>query len=392
VAEKVKDSFPDIPIVIGGIHPTIFAVEILKKYNYIDYVVLGEGEITFLELVKCIADSNRSVDCLDGIAFRQGGVVKLNPKTKFIENLDALPFVDYSLIDLKDYEINTSHWYSPKKIKIGRPFSILSSRSCPERCNFCSMGLLNGRKIRFRSPRHVADEIQYLYDNYDARYFHFIDDNMTFDKKRTLEICREIIKRNINIQFDTPNGLAIRRLDKETVDAMVAAGLVRVSLAIESGSDYIRNEIIRKRVSKKKIYEVVNHCASHRHLYIKLFFIIGMPEETHDTLQETYKMIKELPHDFPSIHFATPYPGTKLFEDCIRNGLLPYKSEEYVSFGEFHHDPEKPHFKPYKLTKEDLVEFRAKCYDYINRKKSASKYPRNYPMRYVEFEPKGTCL
>lgn len=382
IAKKIKDISSEIPVVIGGIHPTLFAGEILRKYSFIDYVVIGEGDITFLELVKGITNNSNSLSSIDGIAFRIGGDVKQNPKTKFIENLDSLPFVDYSSINLKDYEINTSHWYSPKNILINRPFSILSSRSCPERCNFCSMHSSNGPRVRSRSPSHVVDEIQFLYDNYGANYFHFTDDNMTFDKKRTLGICEEIIKRNLNIQFDTPNGLAIKRLDQEVIDALVDAGLVRVSLAIESGSEFIRNHVIGKNLKTEKICEVVENCAKHDHLYIKLFFIVGMPEETHETLEETFEMIKKLPHDFPSIHFATPYPGTKLFGYCKKNGLLPHRADSYMDFDEFHHDPEIPHIKPHNLTKDDLIKFRDKCYDYFYQKKDAANRPYNIPLRY----------
>lgn len=380
VSERIKSIYPEVKIAIGGIHPTIFAAEILKKYGCIDYVVVGEGETAFLELIRKI-ENNVSMENIDGIVFRENGSVKYNHKTKYIEKLDILPFVDYGIIDLEDYSINTKHWYSPKGMEISRPFSILSSRSCPERCNFCSMFILNGPKIRFRSANNVVDEMQNLFDKYGANYFHFIDDNMTYDQNRMLGICSEITERKLNIQFDTPNGISIKRLSKEVIDAMVSAGLVRVSLAIESGSDYIRNEVIRKNLSREKIYEIVNYFATHRHVYIKLFFIIGFPEETKETLEDTYRMIKELPHDFPCIHFATPYPGTRLFDDCVSNNLLPYGKEEYVDMSEFHHDPAMPHFKPYNLSKKELVRFRNKCYRYINSEKAKSGLPRNYPMR-----------
>ena len=384
IAQKTKEIFPKVPIIIGGIHPTIFAKEILKKYNFIDYVIIGEGENTFLELIKYLTGNSEPSVFTDGIAFREKNEIKLIPKMKFEDNLDELPFIDYSLIDINEYKMDTSSWYSPKKLKVGQPFSIISSRSCPNRCTFCSMRLVHGPKFRFRSSENVLDEMESLYNNYNVRYFQFMDDNITFDKNRILEICHGIKKRNMNIQFDTPNGMAINRLDKEIIQAMFEAGMICTSLGIESGSEYIRNKIMKKGLNNEKIYEIVNECAKYKHLFIKGFFIIGMPEETHETLQETYEMIKKLPFDKISVNFVSPYPGTELFNCCIENNLLFYKTEEYVDIEIFQDSDASPHFKPYNLTKDDLIKFREKCFDYMREKRAASHLPSNYPLRYNE--------
>lgn len=384
IARKIKDRFPDIPIAVGGIHPTLFAREILEKYTYIDYVVIGEGEYTFLELIKCITTNKQELlGSMDGIAFRRKGDIILNPKTKFIDNLDALPFVDYNSVNVEDYRMDTSGWYSPKKIKIGQPFPIISSRSCPQRCNFCSMWLLGGPHFRPRSPDNVVDEMEHLYNAFNVRYFQFMDDNLTYDKKRILEICNGILKRNMDIQFDTPNGVAISRLDQETIGAMVNAGLIRISIAIESGSEYIRNKVMGKGLLTEKIYEVVEACAKHSQLFINSFFIIGMPQETDKTLDDTYEMIKRLPLDKFAINFATPFPGTRLFDYCIEHKLLPYKFEDYVD-NELLQPRTEPHFKPHNLTIDALIIFKEKCFDYLREKRRNSNLPNNYPFRYKE--------
>lgn len=382
IARQIKEMFPNIPIVIGGIHPTLFPKEILGKYNYIDYIIIGEGESTFLDLVEYIVGKKHSLASIDGIAFWNKGGIKLNPKTKFISNLDSLPFPDYSILDVNDYRMDTSKWYSPKNIKVGQPFPIISSRSCPQHCTYCSMWLVHGRGIRFRSPDNVLNQMEYLYSNYGARYFQFMDDNLTFDKKRTLEICNGILERKMDIQFDTPNGVAINRLDQEVIDAMVDAGLIRISIAIESGSEYIRNKVMRKALKTEKIYEITEACAKHNHLFINGFFIIGMPQETHETLEETYEIITKLPLDKSSIFFATPYPGTELFDYCIKNNLLPYKVGDYIDIDNLQPKVDKPHFKPYALTMDDLIQFRKKCYDYLIEKRMNFNLPDNYPLRY----------
>lgn len=384
IAKKSKEVFPKTPIAIGGIHPTIFAKEILKKYSFIDYVVIGEGETTFLELVKRLTGNGGSSTFTNGIAFRKNNKIKLVPKMRFEDNLDAIPFIDYNLINVNEYKMDTSTWYSPKKIKVGQPFTIISSRSCPNRCTFCSMWLVHGPRFRFRSAKNVLDEMESLYNNYGVRYFQFMDDNITFDKKRILEICRGIKKRKMNIQFDTPNGMAINRLDKELIEAMVEAGLIFSGFGIESGSEYIRNEIMKKGLMNEKIYEIVSECAKYKHLFIKGFFIIGMPEETQETLQDTYEMMKKLPLDKISMGFAAPYPGTELFNCCIKNKLLPYKIEEYLDVKVLQSSDQHPYFKPYNLTKDDLIKFRKKCFSYMKEKRAASPLPDNYPLRYNE--------
>jgi len=382
IAKSVKNNFPGTPIVIGGIHATIFSKEILKKYNFIDFVIVGEGEESFLSLVNSISRGGTNVAAIDGLAYRVDAEVILNPKTKFIADPDILPFPDYNAINIQEYNMDTSGWYSPKGLKIGQPYNVITSRSCPQRCSFCSMWLVHGLKTRVRSAENVLDEIEFLYKEYDVRYFEFMDDNMTFEKQRTLDICRGILKRKLDIQFATPNGVAMNRLDKEIVDALVEAGMIWISVAPESGSEFIRNKCMGKGLSNEKIYEIVNACAAHKKLFIKGFFIIGMPQETHQTLEDTYKMIKELPLDKFALNFATAYPGTRLFDYCIQNGLIKYQLEDYMDIEDLQFRSNKPHFKPHNLELDDLIVFQNKGYAYMEELRSKSKVPGNYPLRY----------
>lgn len=382
IAGETKRKFPRIPIVIGGIHPTIFADDILRRYDFIDYIIIGEGEFSFLQLVGFLNHDGPSLEAIDGIAFRNKGDIRLNPKTKFIDVLDELPFADYEILNIKDYEMDTANWYSPKGIKVGQPFPIISSRSCPNRCNFCSMRLVHGPKLRYRSSNNVLDEMELLYNRYNVTYFRFIDDNLTFNKKRILEICQGIVKRNLNIQFDTPNGVAVNRLDAEIIDAMIDAGLVKISLAIESGDEFIRNKIMRKNLSTEKIFEIAESCLKYNHLFIVGYFIIGMPEETHETLTGTYEMIKRLPLDYFAVNFATPYPGTELFDLCIKSDLLFHKTEDYVDIDDLQYGSIRPHLKPFNLTIDDLLNFQIECRDLLEEKRAISDLPVNFPLRF----------
>jgi len=390
IARRIKKDFPGIPIVIGGIHATAFEKDILQRYSFIDYTILGEGEYSFLKLVNALCEKSTRFDTIDGLVFRREGEIVENPKRHFIKDLDRLPFVDYSILNIEEYyNVDRSKWYNPKGLKIGQPFPIISSRSCPNRCSFCSMWLVHGPKFRARSSANVLDEMSYLYDRYGVRYFQFMDDNMTIDRRRALEIFRGIVQRKMDIQFDTPNGLGIKYLDEELIDTMVAAGMAMISVAIESGSEYIRNKVMHKNLKTQAIYEIIESAARYDQLFIKGFFVIGMPQDTHETLYASYDMIKKLPFDKISVNYATPYPGTELFDYCIKNNLLPYKREKYIDVEMYQDSDYNPHFEPHELTYKDLIEFRKKCFDVIKEKRMQSGIPYNFPLRYKKKAERG---
>jgi len=364
-----KKHFEEIPIVIGGIHPTIYAQNILEECPSIDWIILAEGEESTVQMVNAIKDGAYAFDKIDGFAYRKNGHVIINPKTKYIQDIDTIPFPAYDLINIEDYYEDTSIWHNPKNLPIDTSLPIISSRSCPNRCNFCSMFMVMGPHWRPRSPKNVVDEIEFLYNKYNHHHFSFMDDNFTLNKKRTIEICSEIVNRGLDIQFETPNGLSINTLDEAVMNALVSAGLVRVSLAIESGSEYIRNKIMGKNLSTEKIYEAVDLAKRYKQLYTKAFFIIGMPEETHETLEETYNMISKIDVDRIYLQNIIPFAGTKVFEQSVRDNLLVdlspkmlYKSDElYLT------NYDRFFIKPYNLDIEDLRAFRKKCDELIER-------------------------
>lgn len=369
----IKSAFKNIPIVIGGIHPTIYAKEILQNCPSIDWVVLGEGEKTILDLVSAMKNQIGGIEKIPGIAYRKNGEVIINPKMDYIKNIDEIPFPAYDLIRLEDYYVDTSQWHNPKKLPINTSIPIISSRSCPNRCPFCCIYYTMGYIWRARSAQNVVSEIEYLYHTYNHRHFSIMDDNFSLSKSRVLEICRLIIKKKMNIQFDTPNGLSMRTLDGEVIDAMVSAGMVRTAFAIESGSDYIRNEIIKKYLSRKKIYEIIGLTKKYPELHVSAFFIVGMPEETEKTLMDTYNMIKDI--NVNKIHLMNiiPFPGTKVYEQALRDNLLiDINPDEIYKSDEFYLRKDNRFFiKPYKLDISALRQFRAQIDELVSSQKKS---------------------
>ncbi|MFH1351958.1 MAG: radical SAM protein [bacterium] len=366
-----REKFCDIPVVAGGIHPTIYATDILKNCPSVDWIVLGEGEESAVQLVNVLKKGGSEFGGIDGIAYKHNGKIVVNPKTKFIEDADTIPFPAYDLVDLKDYYVDTSNWHNPKNLPINTSVPIISSRSCPRRCSFCSMFRNMGPSWRPRSPENVVDEIEFVYNKYSHRHFSFMDDNLTLKKSHVLGICNLIAKRNLDIQFETPNGLSIITLDEEVMDALVSAGMVRTGLAIESGSDFIRNKIMKKNLPREKIYEVVELTRKYEHLFVNAFFIMGMPEETRETLQDTYDMIRDINVDKVLLMNIVPFAGTEVFEQALRDGLLVDCVPEnlYMAGDRYFTNYGRFFIKPYKLELDDLREFRKKCDDLIAKKK-----------------------
>jgi len=372
---SIKKKYPIIPIVIGGIHPTIYPKEIMANCPSIDWIVLGEGEETIVKLINTVKTGRYDFDQIDGFAFRNNGTIVVNPKTTYIKELDTIPFPAYHLVSFKDYYEDTSKWHNPKELSFKTSIPIITSRSCPNRCSFCSMFMVMGPKWRDRSPQNVVDEIEYVYSKYNQNHFSFMDDNLTLKKSHVLEICNQILKRKLNIQFETPSGISIKSLDEEVLDALVSAGLVRVSLAIESGSDFIRNKIMKKHLSKQKIYEIVHLAKRYKHLYIKAFFIIGLPEETHETLSETYHMIQEINVDRVYLQNIVPFPGTEVFKQALRDNLLVDINPEtlYKSDALYLTNYSRYFIKPYQLDLKDLQKFRDKCDSLIEEQNADKK-------------------
>ena len=358
----VKEIFNDSITVIGGIHATSFSEEILLECQSIDFIVIGEGEITLEKLLLKLMSGDSDYKSIDGFAYRdQFGSVFVNKKTKYIDNIDDIAFPAYHLVNMDDYRIDTHTWHNPKGLEIKASIPIITSRGCPINCNFCPMSSVMGKKYRRRTVDNVYSELDLLYTKYGHTYFSFMDDNLTLDKKFIIELCNRIIDSGMNIQIDTTNGVSVNTLDGEVIDAMVRAGLVRVALAIESGSSAIRDRM-GKSMSREKILEVVSIFRNYPSVFVRGFFILGMPEDTNETLNDTYELINEINIDSNEVCNLIPFPGTTLFAQAVRDNLFTdetclndlWKSTYVLS--------QRDYFilKPYKLEIDEMKHWREK--------------------------------
>ena len=372
ISSRIKERFPEVKIIVGGIHTTLFAKEIIDNCPEIDAAAIAESDLDFPKLLRYFFE-DESIDDLDGYCLRINGETVYIPKTLFIQDLDSIPLPGYELVSFKDYEVDTTGWWNPDGIDINPIVMPLStSRSCPGRCNYCSTHLAMGGKYRARSAERVFAEINYLYGKYGVNFFKIHDANFTFDRERVNKICEMIIENGIKVYFDT-SSISIATLDEKLVDMMRKAGCIMSNLAVESGSDFIRNDIMRRRVSREQIVNAFKMCKS-AGIVVGANIIIGMPEDTEETQQETAEMIREI-EVTGDLHLfeANPFPGTRLFEQCLRDGLFVndfsadslWDGKESWRFSKkipssIPRIPQKParefYIRPYNLSLERLVE------------------------------------
>lgn len=318
IARLIKKVDPGIKIIVGGVHPTIFPKDTVSNQE-IDYVIIGEGEESLLQLIKTLESGNKKSKInVDGCAYKREGQIIENSKLHFIENLDTLPYPARDLLPMDYYFKKGTVLYGLGQRKAA---TILTSRSCPYRCTFCSVNLIQGLKLRMRSAANVYGEIEELVKKYGVEEILVLDDNFTFDKKRAIDLCRMILRKKLKFRWNTPNGVRADRLDAELVSTMKRAGCVNICIGVESGNDRIRNEVIRKGLEREKIEKALKVCAKVG-MPVTGFFILGTPGETEETFKDTLTMVRSMPFSMISTFFFVPIAGTKLYDDSVKNGYI----------------------------------------------------------------------
>ena len=307
VAALVKNVDHNIPVVVGGAHPSCMPEYVIRDPN-IDFLVIGEGEMIFLDLIKKI---DENVSCLDikGLWSKVDGKIEKNAKREFIKDLDSIPFPAWHLLPIEKYiKIGQAHGSQKRK----RFASIITSRGCPGNCVFCSIHSVWGYNWRARTPENVVSEIEKLVSEYKIREIHFEDDNLTLSKQRMAKICDLIIERNLDISWTTPNGVAVNTLDLDLLEKMKKSGCYQLSFGIESGDPYVLREIIHKPINLGTVRTVIDW-SKKLGIWTHGFFVLGFPGESSENIRHTITFAKESNLDSANFFIATPYPGTQLY-------------------------------------------------------------------------------
>lgn len=326
VASIVKEIDKNIITILGGHHPSVRPIETLSFEN-VDFVVIGEGEISVPELIRKLKlQDYNELKNIAGIGYKENGSPVLTSPRKLIQDLDALPFPARHLVPMEEYfnAMKTKKGSRPSYTFNDRWTSIITSRGCVYNCNFCSIHLTMGRKFRARSPENIIREIKQVIKDYDIKHINFEDDNLTFNKKRAEHIFQMMIEDKLNITWSTPNGIRVESIDEEMVKKMKDSGCKRIFVAPESGVQRVVNQIIGKNLDLKKIENAVSLFKKHG-IIIDGSFVIGFIGETKKEIWSTIKYalkLKKMGMAVAGIHIATPYYGTRLYEEAKQKGFL----------------------------------------------------------------------
>jgi radical SAM superfamily enzyme YgiQ (UPF0313 family) len=298
ILKYCKSLNKDILTIIGGPHVTFSPVETLNEAHWIDIVVRGEGEQTMLD----IANGKKLAD-IDGIAFRTDGYVKLTPERCSIENLDELPLPARHLFPLSRYQA------------LDTPASLITSRGCPFNCIFCVGSKMGGRRMRYRNPKLILDEIEHCL-SLGFKEVNFEDDLLTINHRHLYAILDGIMERGLKFQWR-----AFSRVDTvnpEMLLRMKQAGCIGLLYGVESGNQQILDKI-KKKITLEKVREAVK-MANDVGIPVQATFIIGLPGETKETLNQTIEFALSL-DTFFGLHVLAPFPGTEIREKADEYGI-----------------------------------------------------------------------
>lgn len=357
IANISKQVLPHCFVVLGGPHPTADPVNTCNIKG-VDGVVLGEGELTFRDLVSII-EQGGDKHVVKGMVWKKNGKIVRNSPRDLLRNLDELQYPAYHLfpdfklrLEIDAHGILTHrHPYMP----------IFSSRGCPFKCIYCHR--IFQKVWRPRSPTNVVDEIEFLHGKYGVQEIHFEDDNFNFNIDRAKQICDEVVNRGLDISMKFPNGIRADYVDEELIIKLKKAGCYGISIGVETASPRIMR-LIKKNLDLKKVKQTVDLAVKHD-IQVRGFFMLGFPTETKEDMQLTIDFAKSLNLHFAGFSIATPYPGTELYEMVKALGFLQEGDHNEFFFG-------NPVIETPDFTREELLEIRQQAeiefYDDSKRK------------------------
>lgn len=344
ISKMIKKIDPEIKIIWGGPHVNIFPEESISL-DYVDFVVLGEGEANIVPLLDAIGAGTGFEDVI-GIVYQEKGEIKRTKPNSLIMDLDSIPFPARDLTNIK--------LYSSLLAKRSQVTTMITSRGCPYKCIFCDRPHL-GKVFRARSAANVVEEMEQIV-NQGIHEVLIYDDTFTIDRQRVVDICNSLIEKKLDLSWDIR--ARVNTVDLELLKLMKKAGCERIHYGIESGNQEILN-ILKKGITLEQAEKAF---ALTRKAGIGTlgYFMIGSPGETRETIMETINFAKKLKADFCHFSITTPFPATPLFDIGLKEGTIKY---DY--WKEFAKNPTKefvPGLWEENLSKEELIELLTLAY------------------------------
>lgn len=308
LAQKAKELNSDIIVVLGGNHATASYQYLLKKgMKNIDYIVRGQGEKILLNLINAL-NSKMKTDEVKGTAYWSNGQIITTANEEILNDLDELPLPAYHLLDMKQYD----------------RYNIISSRGCPYNCNYCASNIIH-KRVKYRSPQRIIEEIEHLINNYGYKHFWFSDDTFTSNYKHTSELLDLMIERKLDISWSCLT--RVNKTQKDLLEKMKKAKCKYISYGVESGDP----DMLKKMDKRIELEEVKNALSLTKQVGIDTytFFLIGYPGETLESVQKSFDLIKEVKPTGVSFAVVIPLPGTKLWDYLEKNNIISYEEIEW---------------------------------------------------------------
>ena len=324
IAKKIKKIYPNCIIVVGGEHPTATIKNTLEN-DFIDIVVYGEGEEIFLELIQHL-DQKKNFKYIKGIAYKDDqNKIIINERRERVFKIDDIPYPDWDNWSIRNY---IEH-QQISGVNLGRGIPILGTRGCPYECTFCSNDKMWTKRFIMRSAKSIVDEMQYMKQKYNVSSFSFMDSTFIVNNKKVIDYCNELIKRKLNVSYQLPAGTRCEAIDQKLVEVLDKSGLEKLSLAPESGSEEIRI-IVKKKINYKKFIEAVKLLCKSK-ISVTCFIVVGFPQDDKKTIWDTIKLIFKLAVlgvDDITVSQFTPYPGSEIYDDLVKEKVIKGNLEE----------------------------------------------------------------
>ncbi|GAF75685.1 unnamed protein product, partial [marine sediment metagenome] len=307
-------------VIFGGPHLAIEKEKFFEKDKRINAILTGEGETSFCNFLERLESKRNGYD-IKGLAIRNEDTITSNGSMAIEDDLDSLPFPCYTVFDSVSKRIDN--------------YPLLTSRGCPYKCVYCSVGLISGKRWRGRKLGSIIREIKLAREKFGFRYFFIIDDNFTFKKERTKEFCKALISEKIDLNWSLPNGIRADKVDEELVRLMKSSGCEAVSFGVESADPEVFKGI-GKGETLDEISRAILLCKRYD-LRVSAKFIIGLPGSSHESTKRSLLWAKKMKFYDINWNLLVPYPGTEAYEVIKRNGRFIRSWEDGFHFGPFLH-------------------------------------------------------
>ncbi len=304
IARDLKKRQPSATLVLGGVHPTVLPEEVLACPS-VDYVVRGEGEQTFLELVQ-----GRAPEKIDGLSYRRDGAVVHNRERALLPDLDSLPPPAYHLLPMDRY------YPSQGAYRRLPALSMMATRGCGARCTFCYR--MFGNRVRVRSARHLIEELRLLRRDYGIREIQFLDDTFTAARKTIMEFCALMAAERVDLTWSC--FARVDFIDEELLRSLKAAGCHQIMYGFESADPAVL-AAIDKRAGLERAEEAAR-LTKKVGIDLRGAFMLGNPGETAESMERTLRWAVRMNPDLAVFNITTPYPGTAMFAWAKEQGYL----------------------------------------------------------------------